>query len=411
MTHDPTLLERVDRAVDRAALIRLTQDLVRIRSYSAGGEEGTLARWVQAHMQDLGLESRLQEVQPGRFNVISRLPGQQPNAADAHSLMFNGHLDTNPAGEGWTRDPLGGEVDERFIYGIGVSNMKAADAAYIAAVAAVRRAGITLRADVLVAHVIGELQGGVGTVHMLRDGVRADRFVVGEPTDLDLVTMHAGSMECQLTVFGMTRHLSKAEEAVDALAIMIEAVAILKEMPFTGPDTPSHRAVRRVGIGVMRAGLGPDFLEWRPSLMADRAMIRFSPRYGPGQTPQGVMADIEAALTPLRARHPGARLELVRNESGQRQQMGPFAVAPDADIVRTVAEAHGAVRGTAPRTGAVGPARFYGTDAAHLADAGMVGVVYGPGGRYNTMPDERVDLPDLVDAARVYARVIVQTCR
>ena len=48
--------------------------------------------------------------------------------------------------------------------------------------------------------------------------------------------------------------------------------------------------------------------------------------------------------------------------------------------------------------------------AAHLSRAGMVGLVYGPGGRYNTMPDERVDLVDLFNAARVYARTIVEVC-
>jgi acetylornithine deacetylase len=40
----------------------------------------------------------------------------------------------------------------------------------------------------------------------------------------------------------------------------------------------------------------------------------------------------------------------------------------------------------------------------------MTGLVYGPGGKYNTMPDERVELRDLFNAARVYARVIVETC-
>jgi acetylornithine deacetylase len=90
--------------------------------------------------------------------------------------------------------------------------------------------------------------------------------------------------------------------------------------------------------------------------------------------------------------------------------MGPFLLDKDADIVRDVAAAHRATTGSDCEVGAVGPARFYGTDAAHLADAGMIGLVYGPGGRYNTMPDERVDLPDLFTAARVYARAIVATC-
>jgi acetylornithine deacetylase len=67
-------------------------------------------------------------------------------------------------------------------------------------------------------------------------------------------------------------------------------------------------------------------------------------------------------------------------------------------------------RSPIPQIGGVAPYKFYGTDAVHLARAGMVGLVYGPGGKYNTMPDERVELRDLFNAARVYARVIVETC-
>src|SRR5581483_11061049 len=109
-------------AVDEPALVDLLARLVRIRSYSAGGEEGRIAGFVAEQLRALGLEVTLQEVQPGRFNCVGRWHG----AGGGTSLMLNGHLDTNPAGEGWTRDPLGGEVDDRFVYGIGVSNMKAA---------------------------------------------------------------------------------------------------------------------------------------------------------------------------------------------------------------------------------------------------------------------------------------------
>ena len=57
------------------------------------------------------------------------------------------------------------------------------------------------------------------------------------------------------------------------------------------------------------------------------------------------------------------------------------------------------------------PCCFYGTDAAHLKHrASMQGVVCGPGGRYNTMPDERVDVADYLDAIRIYMLSIVDVC-
>ena len=49
----------------------LLQQVVRIRSYSADDEEGTIARFMRDRLAALGLEVELQEVQPNRFNYIS----------------------------------------------------------------------------------------------------------------------------------------------------------------------------------------------------------------------------------------------------------------------------------------------------------------------------------------------------
>jgi acetylornithine deacetylase len=40
----------------------------------------------------------------------------------------------------------------------------------------------------------------------------------------------------------------------------------------------------------------------------------------------------------------------------------------------------------------------------------MSGVVCGPGGRYNTMPDERVDVGDYLDMIRIYMLTILRIC-
>src|SRR2546422_10481347 len=146
-------------AVDTRELVSLLQQMVRIRSYSAGGEEGTIARFMRDHLAALGLEVELQEVQPNRFNCISRWRGE----GGGTSLMLNGHLDTNPAGEGWTKDPFGGDVDDECIYGIGVSNMKAADAAYVAGVQAGVGAGGRPPGGVTPGPVLRGLPGRAGT--------------------------------------------------------------------------------------------------------------------------------------------------------------------------------------------------------------------------------------------------------
>ncbi|RYE63525.1 MAG: M20/M25/M40 family metallo-hydrolase, partial [Rhizobiaceae bacterium] len=86
-------------------------------------------------------------------------------------------------------------------------------------------------------------------------------------------------------------------------------------------------------------------------------------------------------------------------------------VSPDSRIVTSINAAYEAVRGEQQPTGAITPTRFYGTDAGHLYhELGMEGIVCGPGGRYNTMPDERVDIVDFLDMIRVYMLTILDIC-
>src|SRR5260370_28063630 len=101
-------------------------------------------------MRGVGIEVELTRGETDRVNAIGRLRG----SGGGKSLMFNGHSDTNPVTEGWTVDPWGGKVDDKFIYGIGVSNMKSRDAAYFCAVKALVEAGVKLKVDVLLTYVV-----------------------------------------------------------------------------------------------------------------------------------------------------------------------------------------------------------------------------------------------------------------
>src|SRR5262249_48701462 len=134
-THSPTeptktmdrtsLLSQIDatRALDFLAA------MMQHKSYSGTPGDSALVRFIVETLNELGLEAELQPVPDNRFNAIGRLKG----TGDGASLLFNGHLDTNPVTEGWTVDPWGGLYDKDFIYGIGVSNMKARGAPHFSA--------------------------------------------------------------------------------------------------------------------------------------------------------------------------------------------------------------------------------------------------------------------------------------
>ena len=122
--------QKLIRSVDERASLAFLSRMVQFKSYSNTPGETELAEFMVQSMRALGLDAELQPVEGMRRNAIGRLRG----SGGGKSLLFNGHMDTNPATEGWTVDPWGGKVDDKFIYGIGVSNMKAGDAAYFCAV-------------------------------------------------------------------------------------------------------------------------------------------------------------------------------------------------------------------------------------------------------------------------------------
>lgn len=399
---------RLIDVIDAREALDFLAEMIRFKSYSGEPGENELAAFMVERMRALGLDSDLQPVEAQRFNAIGAWTG----TGGGTSLMFNGHMDTNPVTDGWSVDPWGGVYDDDFIYGIGVSNMKAGDAAAFIALKTLIDAGVRLKGDVVLEYVVGELQGGIGTVKAIEAGVRADCFVNMEPTDLNGLTLHAGSFNVAIELSGVTRHVSKREEAVDAIAAASLLIPRFNALAFSGAANEDHATVNRANIGVIRGSLTPDFHDWRPPQIADFVRLAGTVRYGPSQSEASVLADIEALLDGLKVEFPGLAATVTKQYAGERPSMLPFEVDTSAPIVQAVGDAHREVRGHPQAVGPVTPYCFYGTDAAHLLHrAGMPGIVCGPGGRYNTMPDERVDVPDYLDMIRIYLLTILRVCK
>jgi acetylornithine deacetylase len=223
--------------------------------------------------------------------------------------------------------------------------------------------------------------------------------------------MHAAAFTFIIELFGNTRHMSKREEAVDAIAAACDLIPRLNAMKFSGAASPDHAGINRVHVGVMHGALGRDLHEWRPPQVADYVRIKGSGRFAPGQTREGALADLRTELDRLEARVPGLSAVLTPEDQVGRPMMPSFEVARSSRIVQAINAAYRTVRGTEQPTGAITPPGFYGTDAAHLyRRAGMEGIVCGPGGRYNTMPDERVDIVDYLDMVRIYLLTMLEIC-
>ncbi|WRT70481.1 uncharacterized protein IL334_007479 [Kwoniella shivajii] len=380
------------------------QGLIRIKSYSKTDGELEATAYMAELMEAAGLRAEVRKFDNGqRQNAV----GVWKGTGGGKSLLFNGHVDTNPVTEGWTVDPWGGVVKNGMIYGIGVSNMKAGCAAYLCAVRTLMASGWKPKGDVTLTHVVGELQGGPGTVALIEQGYcNVDYFVNCEPSDLKAITMHAESHIFRIELTGITRHMSKRDEGTDALLAATDLIPRLDKVIFGNAKNEDVAACNRCHVGVVRAGLGREMADWRPPQVADFAVIRGAARFGPGQTSIDVETALEISCMETQRNFPDLKYEIF-NERGD--SMPSFEVPKDAYIVRRLNKAYEKVRpGKKQPTGALAPQCFYGSDAGHLyVKLGLEGIVCGPGGKYNTMPDERVEIVDYMDCIRMFIRLIV----
>ncbi len=120
----------------------------------------------------------------GRPNLVAKLPGKEGKK----SLLFSGHMDTMPAGQGkWKvfSDPFSGKVKDGKMYGRGVLDMKAGTLAGFCALQCIHDLGIQLAGDVYAESVIDEENGGVnGTVAARLRYPDIDFAILPEPTGM-----------------------------------------------------------------------------------------------------------------------------------------------------------------------------------------------------------------------------------
>lgn len=229
----------------------LTQALVRIKSENPTGTEQECAKFVAQWFRRLGVEVIVDEIAPGRPNVIARLRGDGP------ALLYLGHTDTVPAGAGWSEDPFGGVLKDGKIYGRGAADMKGGLAAIMIALKQVVESGIKPKRDFLVCATIDE-EGArmLGAMRLVEKGlVDKDSLIVAtEPTALELVVAQKGVMWYRVETRGKMSHAGTPHVGADAAHGLAASLLAIKnkfaELPYDHPLL--GRA--SVTIGQMAAG-------------------------------------------------------------------------------------------------------------------------------------------------------------
>jgi acetylornithine deacetylase/succinyl-diaminopimelate desuccinylase family protein len=349
-----------------AALVAI--DSVNPDLVPGGAGEAQIGDFVAGWLADAGLEVELDEAAPGRPSVVAVARGTGGGA----SLMLNAHMDTVGV-EGMER-PFEPVVREGRLYGRGAYDMKGSLAACM--LAARRLAAEDLSGDVIVTAVADEEYASIGVQSVLSSR-RADAAIVTEPTGLRVCVAHKGFAWAEIETEGRAAHGSRPAEGIDAITRMAPVLGRLAELQTRLDAAPGHELV---GPGSVHASLieGGQELSSYPA----RCRLALERRTAPGESAEDFARECEA---------------LVEGVYGAEVRMGlvrpPFAVDPEAEVVRAVGQAAEAVTGES----AVIYGETYWMDAALTQAAGIPTVVFGPGGAGAHAVDEWVDLAS-VDA-------------
>lgn len=376
--------------VDQTELISLLQSLLRLDTTNPPANEEPAARLIADWARRWGMEAEVTPVADNRANVIVTVRG----SGNRPALLFNGHTDVVPPGDGWTRDPFGGEVSNGKIYGRGSADMKGGVTAMLEAMRVVAQAGILLQGDLVLLGTAGEEVDHIGAYRFLKHEVAAKvgAVVISEPTSMDLVIAHRGAMWVKLTTYGKSAHGSTPHLGVNAIVHMSHALQRLERHRFA--FTPHPLLVPpTLNVGVIRGGT-------KENVVADRCEVELDIRIVPSQTPQSVLDELHGLLSEVQKEIPDFRYEL------QLLQAQPAVeTSPEHPLIQTAQRITRAMgkEDVTPRS-----APYY-TDGSVLQPHLKVPVlICGPGDSAQAhVPDEHVSVERLMQAAEFYAQLAV----
>ncbi len=385
--------------IDDDELIAWVQALTRIPSVwrpEQGVGEAAAAQWVAERCQEMGLTTHVEEVVPGRPNVIAHY-----GTSDGPTLMFEGHTDVvtegNPAE--WTDPPFSATLRDGRIYGRGANDMKAGLVCALIASKAIVQSGVKLHGNLLIGAVCDEEGRMIGIKHFVERGWadKVDAAIVCEPEENHLCIAQKGVMWLHITLSGVMAHgampltgcntaYPKARFLAQVEQLEARTIAQHGRHEFLGQPsiTPTILLSPPRGHG-----------EAQNNVMPGASEVTLDCRLIPGQEPEALCAEVEQLLQAVVASD--ARLRYQLNVIEVRH---PTATPRNHPVVTTLASAYRDLTGEPEIYGGVPGS----TDGTILnARKGIPIVTCGPGDIH--IPhhiDEWVSVAEIKTAARMY---------
>jgi len=384
--------------------VEFLRDVVRIPTDMPPGDNAPSAEATAALLASLGFAVERHPV-PSEFlrsygmQSVTNLIVRERFGDGGPTIALNAHGDVVPPGEGWTKPPYDGVIENGRMYARGVAVSKSDIATYAYALAALRAlasAGPS-RGSVELHFTYDEEFGGLaGPQFLLENKLTRPNVALAASFSYAVVTAHNGCLQLEVTVHGKSGHGAMPEMGRDAFragtavlnAIYAEADALkATRSRVTGIDHPT------MIVGLMHGGINTNVVPDRLTLKLDRRMT-------PEEDPATVEARIRALIAKAVERFDGIRVDIRRTLLAKALQPLPGHEKLVAAIQRHAKRVFGI------DIPAVGVPLY--SDARLYGEHGIPIVMYGAGPRTIAesnakQPDENLLLEDLRRATHVVA--------
>ncbi|MEO1457937.1 MAG: M20/M25/M40 family metallo-hydrolase [Pseudomonadota bacterium] len=394
---------------ERERIIAFFRDFVRCETPNPPGDTTTAVRHITDFLTAEGVPWRLVDPEPTMANVVGSLEGAGPG----RHLVLNGHIDVfpigaDPAAEGWTTDPWGGEIRDGKLYGRGAADMKAGTSASIWTYVLLSRMRADWRGKLTLTCVSDEETFGPWGARWLMEHepeVRGDVCLNGEPSspfsvrygekgpmwfkfDIRTPGAHGAYTHASASATRIATRLIAALEAVEDLAVTIPDNLMRAQVQgrdasdrAMGPGAADVLPKITLNIGLIEGGLKNNMIPGHCSFEAD---IRL---------PIGVEPElIRAEVARIAADFPEATYEEYRcNPPSWCDPYGEMM-----EILQDTVESLGRPRPTPIVS-------IGGTDARLWRYEGIPAYVYGPFPAGMGSFDEHVEIEDYLHILRTHA--------
>ena len=371
------------------AVTKLLSDLVAIPSMNPMGRgrvgkeysEQSIAEFVAQFMRKASIDVELQQVSPGRPNVIGVV-----SVGAQETLMLEAHLDTVFA-DSMLIDPFDPIVRDGRLFGRGACDTKGSIAAFLQAVINSLKVAKSMRYNVLLLFVSDEEYRFAGAQHAVRHGLKADFGIAGEPTQLRIVRAHKGVTRWKIHTKGIAAHSAYPERGKNAIYAMAKVVGRLEQHSAALSAGHAHQLLGTpsLSVGVIEGGQAVN-------VVPDHCWIEIDRRTLPGEIAQTVLEPIRSLLSDLEGyemREP-------------HLSVAGMEVAEQSPIVQGLTQAVRSICGEA-----IVEAAHYATDAGIYNSVGVPTVVFGPGNIAQAHTEsEYIELQQLHQAAAIIERFL-----